>query len=59
MHSAPPGRFKFTLKDDHEFNYKVIVDIMYIDSKLVLHLIDSATAFNGGGFLKDISAKHV
>ena len=59
MHSALPGQFKFTLKDNHEFNYEVIVNIMYLDSKLVLHLVDSATAFNRGGFLKDILVKHV
>ena len=59
MHSAPPRWFKFTLKDNYEFNYKVIVNIMYLDSKLVLHLVDSAIAFNRGGFLKDILVKHV
>lgn len=33
-------RFKFTLTDDWEFNYKIIVDIMYLDSKLVLYIVD-------------------
>jgi hypothetical protein len=30
------NRFKFTLKNDYKFNYIVIIDIMYLDSKLVL-----------------------
>ena len=31
-----PNRFKFTLKDDYEFNYIVIIDVIYLDAKLVL-----------------------
>ncbi len=38
-------RFKFTLKKDVDFNYKIIVDIMYLDGKPVLHTIDVAMAF--------------
>ncbi|KAK1994146.1 hypothetical protein LX36DRAFT_693319 [Colletotrichum falcatum] len=54
-----PGRFKFTLRDDYDFNYKVFVDVMYLDgNKLVLHVVDSATAFNAAKFLQSISAKH-
>jgi hypothetical protein len=41
-----PGRFKFTLKHDHEFNYSIIVDIFYLEDGPVLHVVDSATAFN-------------
>ncbi|EED18953.1 conserved hypothetical protein [Talaromyces stipitatus ATCC 10500] len=56
MHEKSPGRFKFTLKDDHEFNYSVIIDIMYIEGKPVLHVVDSGTAFNAARFLKDMTA---
>ncbi|EGY23394.1 uncharacterized protein VDAG_04832 [Verticillium dahliae VdLs.17] len=58
LHAGRPTRFKFTLRDDHEFNYEVIVDIMYLEgNKPVLHVVDSATSFNAARFLKDISAK--
>ncbi len=52
-----PRRFKFTLRDDHEFNYEILVDVMYLDSKPVLQVVDSATAFNGARFLPSLSTK--
>ena len=54
-----PGRFSFTLKDDLDFNYNVIIDIMYIGGKPVLHLVDEATRFQAGRWLKNVSAQHV
>ena len=36
MHKKAPSRFKFTLKDDHEFNYLMYVDIIYLDRKPIL-----------------------
>ncbi len=39
------GRFKFTLRDDVNFNYSVIVDVMYVKNSLILHVIDEATRF--------------
>jgi hypothetical protein len=59
MNAKAPGRFKFTLKDDMDFNYEVVIDIMYIGSKPVLHVVDTATAFQAARFLKDISTKTV
>jgi hypothetical protein len=59
LNSAPPGRFKFTLKDDIDFNYCVIVDIFYIESKPTLHAVDEATAFQAAKFIPDNSAKTV
>ena len=44
-HGQSSSRFAFTLKDDLDFNYNVIIDIMYIKSKPVLHLVDEATRF--------------
>ena len=57
MHSTAPRRFKFTLKDDHEFNYEILVDVMYLNNRPVLHVVDSATAFQGARFLPSMSAK--
>jgi hypothetical protein len=45
MHAKLPSRFKFTLKDNYEFNYTVIMDIMYLDGKLVLQVVDSLILF--------------
>ncbi len=40
-----PERFKFTLRDDVNFNYSVIVDVMYVENSLILHVIDETTRF--------------
>ena len=58
-HGRSPGRFAFTLKDDLDFNYNVIIDIMFIGGKPVLHLVDEATHFQAGRWLKNVSAQHV
>ncbi|KAK1989616.1 hypothetical protein LX36DRAFT_545703, partial [Colletotrichum falcatum] len=59
LNSRAPGRFKFTLRDDYDFNYEVFVDVMYLDgNKPVLHVVDGATAFNAAKFLRSISAEH-
>jgi hypothetical protein len=51
------NRFKFTLKDNYKFNYTVIINVIYLDSKPVLQVVDSLTAFQAAKFLKDISVK--
>ena len=40
-----PGRFRFTLRDDVDFNYNIIVDIIYISGSPLLHVVDKATRF--------------
>ena len=57
MYAKLPSRFKFTLKDDYEFNYTVIIDVIYLDSKPVLQVVDSSTLFQAAKFLKDMSIK--
>lgn len=58
LHSRSPGRFRFNIKDDFESNSEKIVDIMYLDdNRPVLHVIDTATAFQSARFLKSIDAK--
>ncbi|SLM34156.1 hypothetical protein LPUS_02861 [Lasallia pustulata] len=44
-HRKLSGRFKFILWDDVNFNYSIIVDIMYIDNSPILHIVDEATRF--------------
>ena len=54
MYEKAPSRFKFTLKDNYEFNYLVYVDIINLDRKPVLQVIDLVTSFKAARFLKDM-----
>lgn len=58
-HGPAPKRFKFTLKDDHEFNYEIFVNIFYLNGQPVLHVVDSATSFHAARFLPSMTAKDV
>jgi hypothetical protein len=59
MNTKSPSRFKFSLKDNYEFNYSVVIDVMYLDGKLVLYIIDIFMFFQAASFLKDILARNV
>lgn len=54
LHGGAPGRF--TLHNDLEFNYRVIIDVIDINSKLILH-VDGPIAFQAARFLKNMTAK--
>jgi hypothetical protein len=45
MNDKNPGRFKFILKDDYNFNFEIIIAVMYLDGKPVLQVIDAAISF--------------
>ena len=45
MYEKALGRFKFILKDNYKFNYYIIIDIIYINGKLVLYIVNKVTAF--------------
>ena len=45
INSKAPGRFKFTFKDDREFNWCIVINVMYLDSKPVLYIVNKATVF--------------
>ena len=47
-HNKSPGCFKFNLRDDIDFNYSIIVNIFYISSKPVLHVINERTRYQAG-----------
>jgi hypothetical protein len=53
LNAKNPGRFRFSIKDDVEFNFVILVDIMFISGEPVLHAIDEATSFGAARFLKD------
>jgi len=57
MNSKALGRFKFTLKNDPEFNWLIIIDVMYINNKLVLYVANKATVFQAARFLLNMIAK--
>lgn len=58
-HGKSPGRFRFSLRDENiEFNYCIVVDVMYIHNKPLLHIVDQATTYQAGRWLENISAKH-
>ncbi len=52
-------RFKFILKNDVNFNYSIIVDVMYIENHFILHVIDEIIRFQAAKWLQNISAKHI
>ena len=56
-YGKPPHRFKFTLRDDCTFNHSIIIDIMYINGKPILHVVDEETRYQAGRWLPNISAK--
>jgi hypothetical protein len=40
-----------------EFNYQILVDIIFLDEKPVLHIIDMATSFQAARFLQNMTTK--
>ena len=56
-HRRSPGRFRFTIKDDAQFNHVVYVDVMYIDGDPVLHVVDEATRYQAARFLPNMTAQ--
>jgi hypothetical protein len=38
-------RFKFTLKDNYNFNYKLLINIIYLTKKPILHTINRFISF--------------
>jgi hypothetical protein len=64
IHGKSSSRFSFTLKDDLEFNFNVIVDILYLKiksdvNKSILHVVNETIRFQVDRWLKDITARHV
>jgi hypothetical protein len=40
MNAKSPSRFKFSLKDNYEFNYFIVIDVIYLDNKPILYIIN-------------------
>ena len=56
IHSKAPDRFRFNIKDDMNFNAELIINIMYINKKPVLYVVNSVTVFQAAKFLHNIIA---
>ncbi|EJT79682.1 hypothetical protein GGTG_04766, partial [Gaeumannomyces tritici R3-111a-1] len=50
-------RFKFTLKNDKDFNYEIVVNVYYLGNKPVFYIINKSTKFNIAAILKNLFAK--
>jgi hypothetical protein len=64
VHEKFSSRFSFTLKDDLEFNFNVIVNIFYLEIKIdvnksILHVVNEAIRFQADRWLKNITVRHV
>ena len=58
--SRKPKRFKLTVgNEDARFNHCVAVDIMFINSKAVLHVVDEATHYSAARWLKNHTSQEV
>ena len=59
IHNAPV-RFRVTIGHEHvRFNARAYIDIMYLDGKPVLHIVDEATRFSAARFLPRVSTDAV
>ena len=59
-HASKPRRFKLTVGHNNaRFNHVVAVDIMYINNKPILHVVDEATHFSSAQWLRKVSSSEV
>lgn len=55
-----PGRFRVSIAGRNaRFNEGIILDVMYLDGKPVLHLVDNYTHFSAARFLPDMSTNTI
>lgn len=60
VHAAAPRRFKLTVgTEDLRFNHTLQVDTMFLTERPVLYMVDVATHFCAGTFLKSQCAKEI
>jgi hypothetical protein len=64
IHEKFSSRFSFTLKNDLEFNFNVIVNILYLKiksdvNKSILHVMNETVRFQVDRWLKNIIVRHV
>lgn len=57
--TAGPRRFKFTLREDKDFNHSIYVDIMSLDKAPVLHIVDESTRYQAARWLQSVSTESI
>ena len=58
--SRKPQRFKVSMPNEKViFNREVALDLMWLDGKAILHVVDIDTSFNSAHFLKGQTVEHV
>ncbi|KAF8846641.1 hypothetical protein BDZ45DRAFT_608654, partial [Acephala macrosclerotiorum] len=50
-------KFKFILQNNYKFNYSIIVNVLHLNKKSILQIINSFTIFQIIKFIKNIFAK--
>ena len=57
-HSVPPFRFRASIPPDEIiFNREVSIDLMWLDKKPILHIVDTATNFQNALFIRKKTAQ--
>lgn len=51
-----PRRFKYTLRDEADFDRTIYVDLLCIDNKTVLYVVDEATRYQEALWLPFVTA---
>ena len=55
-----PRRFRVSFGADHvRFNERILLDVMYINGKAILHIVDEGTHLSAARFLADVSTKTI
>lgn len=55
--SSLPHGFKFTLRDDSQFNSTIYVNLLWIDKKTILHVVDESTRYQAARWVPTVSAE--
>ncbi|KAF8863290.1 hypothetical protein BDZ45DRAFT_584250, partial [Acephala macrosclerotiorum] len=52
-------KFKFTLQNNYKFNYSIIVNVLHLNKKPILQIINSFIVFQITRFIKNMSIKTI
>ena len=59
-HAVPPFRFRASIpKDNIIFNRELSIDLMWLNGKPVLHVVDTETGFQNAIFIQDKTAENL
>lgn len=58
-HDKLSEKFKFILKNDIDFNYSIVVDIIFIDNASIFYIVDKLIKFQAIKSLSNMTARYV